>query len=299
MDRAVPQGRGPAGPARVAEVELREISAMAELRPLEAMQREVWGVEDVEVVPASAMRAAVHAGGMVVGAYSGGDVVGFAFGFVATPHGRGMQGVGLHSHMAAVLPEFRGAGVGRRLKRFQASWCAARGLRWISWTFDPLRRENARFNLAVLGARCYEYLHDFYGPMPGTLGGGIESDRLLAVWDVTAQARQEAGAGDGGPRAPGRTDREGDLDEQAVWLLPPGETPAVPSAAEVDRATAGVGRLRVATPDPAHDVFSHAERAEAWRAAHRATLARALERGWAVVGFEGAGYVLERTEGAQ
>src|SRR5690606_40127821 len=85
------------------------------------------------------------------------------------------------------LPELRRSGVGRRLKRYQASWCAERGLRWISWTFDPLRAENARFNLAVLGARCYDYLVDFYGPMPGTLGAGLESDRLLAVWQVAGR----------------------------------------------------------------------------------------------------------------
>lgn len=198
-DRSVPPEA--ATIAQLADaVELRELETMDELRPLERLQREVWGIEDVEVVPASAMRAAVHAGGLVVGAVAAGEVVGFAFGFASTPHGRGMYGPGMHSHMAAVLPGFRRAGVGRRLKRYQASWCAARGLGWISWTFDPLRAENASFNLAILGARCYDYLQDFYGPMPGALGGGLESDRLLAVWRVADAARGDVeGAEQQGP----------------------------------------------------------------------------------------------------
>ncbi len=300
-------------------IELRELESMSELRPLEGLQREVWGIDDLEVVPASAMRAVVHAGGLVVGALAAGEPIGFAFGFASTPHGRGMNGPGLHSHMAAVRPAFRRQGVGRRLKRYQANWCAARGLRWISWTFDPLRAENAHFNLAVLGARCHDYLEDFYGPMPGTLGGGIESDRLLAVWPVPVADRGDARAGaagggaeaghdeaarpaGGATAAPQRVSgpRDAARDRAAalgseLWLLPPGDEPQVPGAAALERALTGPGTLRVASPPARLDVFSRPELARAWRAAQRSTLKAALDRGWVAAGFAEGSYVLERS----
>ena len=274
-----------------AAVELRELESMDELRPLERLQREVWGIDDLEVVPATAMRAAVHAGGLVVGALVAGEAIGFAFGFVSAPHGRGMSGTGMHSHMAAVLPGFRRRGVGRRLKRYQASWCASRGLRWISWTFDPLRAENARFNLAVLGARCYEYLADFYGPMPGALGGGIESDRLLAVWAVGGADRGADPAGTegsvgraaaGANRGAGSEERR---DDRGLWLLPPGDEPQAPDTAAIETALERNRTLLVAVPPVRLDVFSRPELAMSWRAAHRLSMKAALDRGWAVTGF--------------
>jgi len=309
------EGHGPV------DVELEELESMEELRPLEDLQRRVWGVDDLEVVPASAMRAAVHAGGLVVGARVAGETIGFAFGFVATPHGRGMDGVGMHSHMAAVLPELRRSGVGRRLKRYQASWCAERGLRWISWTFDPLRAENARFNLAVLGARCYDYLVDFYGPMPGTLGAGLESDRLLAVWQVAGRepaAVSGTAVASGPPAASGPAlasgmaaasgmgaagDEAGSRGARGsgaaavragTWLLPPGDEPHLPGDAELYRSLAGADPLLVAVPATSLDVFSRPRLAMAWRAAHRRTLAVALECGWSITGFRDGAYVLQR-----
>jgi len=33
----------------------------------------------------------------------------------------------------------------------------------IAWTYDPLIRRNAYFNLVKLGARPVEYLRNFYG----------------------------------------------------------------------------------------------------------------------------------------
>jgi predicted GNAT superfamily acetyltransferase len=92
----------------------------------------------------------------------------------------------LHSHITGVVGTMRHAGIGRAIKLHQRQWAAERGLRWITWTFDPLVRRNAWFNIALLGADVEAYLPSFYGAMTDAINAGDESDRLLIAWDVQA-----------------------------------------------------------------------------------------------------------------
>ncbi len=134
---------------------VRALTQIDELRRCEEVQRSVWGFADLEVVAGSQMSAAVHAGGLVAGAWceeiSGEDadiLCGFVYGFPAYEG----NSVGFHSDMMAVLPNYRGLGIGQRLKQFQRERCLERGLNWMTWTFDPLQAKNARLNLEHLGA---------------------------------------------------------------------------------------------------------------------------------------------------
>jgi predicted GNAT superfamily acetyltransferase len=83
-----------------------------------------------------------------------------------------------------VLPVVRHTGAGRAVKLHQQTWAADHGLAYIVWTFDPLVRRNAWFNLGVLGARVEEYLVDFYGPIEDAVNARDETDRLLVAWAV-------------------------------------------------------------------------------------------------------------------
>jgi len=130
-------------------------------------------------------RAIGHSGGYVAGAYldvdgSGPTMVGASVGLLATHEGR----PALHSHVTGLLPEARHSGVGRTIKMHQREWAAERGIEWITWTFDPLVRRNAWFNIAVLGAEVHDYLADFYGTMTDAINAGDSSDRLHVVWRV-------------------------------------------------------------------------------------------------------------------
>jgi predicted GNAT superfamily acetyltransferase len=161
---------------------IRAIESQNEYLEAEHIQREVWGIDDLDVVPSANLRAVHHAGGCLLGAFRDDVLIGLAYGFLALPHGEGMSGLGLHSHLLAVRPQARAAGVGRALKWSQRDWALVRGLDWIAWTFDPLQARNARLNLEHLGAIAATYLRDFYGPLAGPLGGDQPSDRLLALW---------------------------------------------------------------------------------------------------------------------
>ena len=65
----------------------------------------------------------------------------------------------LWSHMAGVLPEYRG-GLGYRLKLAQRERALAQGYDLIEWTFDPLQAMNAHFNFAKLGGVVEEYARE-------------------------------------------------------------------------------------------------------------------------------------------
>jgi chorismate synthase len=145
------------------------------------LQREVWGLADLEVTSVLQLLATVHAGGMLLVAESPGDgVFGFCYAFAAlrggVPH--------LHSDMLAVRGSLRGRGVGLRLKWAQREEALRRGLRLVTWTFDPMRVANARLNLRRLGAVARELLPDFYGTTSSALHHGLATDRLLASWEL-------------------------------------------------------------------------------------------------------------------
>ena len=96
-------------------------------------------------------------------------------------HGRNEDGVYLYSVVAGVHPGHQAGQVGFALKQHQRAWALARDLDLITWTFDPLVRRNAYFNLAKLGAEVTGYHEDFYGPMHDALNQGDESDRCVVV----------------------------------------------------------------------------------------------------------------------
>jgi predicted GNAT superfamily acetyltransferase len=91
----------------------------------------------------------------------------------------------------------RSRGVGLALKLHQRSWALSRGIELITWTFDPLVRRNAYFNVTKLGADLKEYRVAFYGSMPDAINGGDDSDRAVAAWQLSSPRAVMAGAGRG------------------------------------------------------------------------------------------------------
>jgi predicted GNAT superfamily acetyltransferase len=142
-----------------------------------ALATAVWGTPPLD---GHMLRALELAGSYVSVAEAGDELLGMCLGIV------GIQGDHrhLHSHLLAVDPAHRRAGVGRALKRHQRQWCLDRGIPVVSWTFDPLLHANARFNLQHLGARAPAYLVALYGEMDDDINRGDASDRLLATWDL-------------------------------------------------------------------------------------------------------------------
>lgn len=167
------------------------------------LQREVWGLSDLEITSAIQLVATVHAGGLLFVAESpgpedpsgpgGGEgIVGFCYAFAALRGGEAH----LHSDMLAVRTAARGLGVGLRLKWAQREEALRRGLRLVTWTFDPMRAPNARLNLHRLGAVAREFLPDLYGETTSALHHGLPTDRLLARWELDRPRVERRAAGE-------------------------------------------------------------------------------------------------------
>lgn len=159
-------------------IEIRMASELQEFQQCVDIQGAVWGYEDSDIVPRRMFLLAMKIGGQVVGAFADGKMIGFAMALPAFRDGKPY----LHSHMLAVLPEHRNAGLGRRLKLAQRDDALARGIERMEWTYDPLETKNAYLNLTKLGAISRRYEANFYGPSTSHLQGGLPTDRLYAEW---------------------------------------------------------------------------------------------------------------------
>jgi len=153
-----------------------------EMTAVEALQRMVWSSSETDVIPAHMLLAAVHNGGLVLGAFVDDDLVGVSFGFpgiYSMPDGPRLKH---HSHILGVHPDWTGKGIGFALKRAQWQMVRKQSLDLITWTFDPLLSRNAHLNISCLGAVCNTYLRSEYGEMHDDLNSGLPSDRFQVDW---------------------------------------------------------------------------------------------------------------------
>jgi len=174
------------------------IEALTELEQFDRcveLQNDVWAYELSGMMTQKVFLLASQIGGQVLGAFDGDTLVGYAMSLPGVRNGHAY----LHSHHLAVLPDWRNAGVGRRLKLAQRDDALARGFELMEWTFDPLEIKNSHLNFAKLGAISRRYRHNFYGASNSPLHGGLPTDRIYAEWWLNSDRVKTALAG-GTPR---------------------------------------------------------------------------------------------------
>src|SRR5712692_9654323 len=176
------------------EIEIREVTAIEEYDACIRLQREVFGLPDLEISPRRHLIVSCQAGGWTLGAFVEGKLVGFVL-HLAAVRGDEISG---YSHMMAVAAEYQNRGIGARLKWAQRARALDEGRELIRWTFEPVRARNAHFNLNRLGVVVRNYAVNFYGtdyatnPNERAAGPlGMDSDRLFAAWELRS-ARVEA-----------------------------------------------------------------------------------------------------------
>ena len=166
-------------------VVIRPIDDVAQMRAVEELQKEVWGIPDLEVVPLTQLVAAREAGGTLIGAFDGKDLIGFVYGFPSFEYGQAAH----HSHMLAVKAAYRNLDLGRQLKLAQREQVMSQGIRLMTWTFDPLQSLNAHFNFNKLGVVADRYLPDFYGADAASFLHQTGTDRLWVLWRLASEPK--------------------------------------------------------------------------------------------------------------
>ncbi len=166
---------------------VREVNTIDEYNACITLQREVFGLPDLEISPRRHLIVSREAGGWTLGAFIRGELVGFVH-HLAAVHGDEIFG---YSHMMAVTTRYQNHGIGARLKWAQRMRALSEGRDFIKWTFEPMRARNAHFNLNRLGVVVCSYAVNFYGtdyvtnPAEKAAGiSGMDSDRLFASWEL-------------------------------------------------------------------------------------------------------------------
>lgn len=252
-------------------VEYRALHDMADFERVVDMEIAVWGFVPREAVPSSLMHALAANGTLVAGAYDEQQMVGMA---LAVPARRGRDWL-LWSHMAAVLPEYRSHGIGFGLKQFQRTWALEQGYDKIAWTYDPLQRGNASFNLHRLGAISNVYHVDFYGVMTDAINMGLPSDRTEAVWKLRDARVVELAEGK-------QAETDAEIPQERVLLEVEDFCPLLTQQS----LESSVPAYFVEIPyDLSQLRRRNADLALQWRLALREVLVRAFQAGWYAADF--------------
>lgn len=197
-------------PDAKAAIKIRELNGVAELRQVQSLEKEVWNLDDIDVLPLTWAVASIEAGAIWLVAFDDNKLAGFAFAFPGISNGS----VTFHSHQLAVHPEYRDRDVGYKLKlaqrervmtvplgeaapmdmrlperRVSSSGPAPLQSRIseISWTFDPLQSKNAHLNFFKLGVVSDSYKVDLYGPETSSMLHRNGTDRLWVRWPIRSR----------------------------------------------------------------------------------------------------------------
>ena len=257
------------------QVTLRPLETPQDCRACVGLQREIWGPDFIDVVPATLLMVTQRVGGVAVGAFNATrGLVGFVFGISGVTDGT----LAHWSNMLGVRSEARRLGLGRRLKLHQRARLLERGIRVAYWSYDPLVARNASFNLNTLGARPTEYVVDMYGDTGSALHRGLDTDRIIVTWPLDDPDVERRVAGEQPNLLP-------DTIAETPIVIPPesddsgADHSTYPTADWVRVAVpAEIGSLKTTAPGEARR----------WQRSVREAFRSYLKHGYRVVGFSEA-----------
>lgn len=255
---------------------IRDIQLIPEMREVESLQKEVWACDDRDLVPLTMLAASKEVGAILVGAFNGSSLVGFAYSFVGFENGIPVH----HSHMLAVRPSYRNFNLGYKLKLAQRERALAQGVTRMTWTFDPLQSLNAHFNFGKVGVLADQYKINFYGEETSSflhqIGAG--TDRLWVTWPLDSQRVRE--------KVKTATSwKETLVDPERIASLIRVGADSVPHSKELSEVS-GQERLLVEIPADINKLQRESpELAASWREATRWAFTQAIASGYLVEEF--------------
>jgi len=177
-------------------VSIRSLITLDEIHALADLQRSAWAaIPDRELVPSHLFRGVVANGDLLLGAFLGEELAGFVLGIMGWADWLNQPVLQVYSATMGVLEAYQSHGIGYQLKLAQREWALQRGIKLVTWTYDPLLARNAWLNVGKLGVICGRYHTHFYGP---------DEDRFHVEWWLESERVQARLADGSRPRR--RTD---------------------------------------------------------------------------------------------
>lgn len=252
------------------ELEFREVRDDEDVKELVRLQLDIWQFDDLQISPPDLLKVHKKLGGAVMGAFKpDGEAVAFCYSFCGLLGGRPMH----WSHMLGVAKDWRGKGLGEKLKWLQRDHMLKQGVGLCQWTWDPLEAINTYLNVVKLGVISNTYEENIYRMTSGPLHTGLPTDRFVADWHLESSRVVRAAAG-----TPLRLTHEGrpayELDAAAG---------AIPLPVNVKKS---FGEEVVATPvikGMTELKFKHPQEAMTWRMVTRELFQQLFAEGYSLV----------------
>ena len=183
----------------MADIKISCLTTARELDKAVDLQTVYWGPDAANLVPRHMLYSICHHGGHILGAFDGGQMVGFVMGFIGTEvdgevaAGKpAAESLLIMSKRMLVLPHYRGQNIGYRLKMAQREIAGKQDISLVTWTFDPLLAANAHLNIRKLGATVKRYAINYFGLEESE---SLTADRLIVHWRVKRRKAEACAAG--------------------------------------------------------------------------------------------------------
>ena len=166
----------------MSSITIRPLTSLDEIHALADLQRSAWAaIPDRELVPAHLLRGISANGDLLLGAFLGEQLAGFVMGIMGWADWLNPPVLQVYSATMGVLEAYQSHGIGFQLKLAQREWALQRGIKLVTWTYDPLLARNAWLNVGKLGVICGRYHTHFYGPAEDRfhVEWWLESERVV------------------------------------------------------------------------------------------------------------------------
>jgi predicted GNAT superfamily acetyltransferase len=167
---------------------IKILSEISEFHELLSIQKDVWGVDDIDVVPVhtfKAVSAFLGPKALILGYFVDEKISGYLLAF-PTSDPKEVFGA-----MIGVARNCQRKGIGYKLNLEFRKRMLAQGVDKISWTFDPLESVNGNLYIAKLGGIITHHLMDYYGTVNSRMHSGLPTDRFKVEWNIREKRVQE------------------------------------------------------------------------------------------------------------
>lgn len=168
--------------------EIRPITTAEEFSELLSMQKEIWGLADIDVVPAHTFKAVssfMGPNGTVLGYFLDGKMVGYVLTFPTSNPKEAL------CDMMGVAKNHQSEGIGYKLALELREIMLQSDVKTVFWTYDPLESVNANLYLAKLGGIVTRHYKDFYGVVTSQTHSGMPTDRFKVEWSIRSKHVEE------------------------------------------------------------------------------------------------------------